>query len=83
MKCFCFKLKVTPKDWYTFYWAAKPVHEHWFVAGQIQRNDSKTIQYAGFKTLFNFRNDTVAAGQRSQEEVELLNIKDHTGTYSG
>ena len=78
-----FVLKVTPKDWYTFYWLAKPVHRHYFVAGQIERGDWKTIQDAGFKTLINSRRGKVTSGQGSQEEVTLLNIKDKTGTYSG
>lgn len=55
------------------YWFAHPVHTNWFVAGQIMKSHLSPLKEFGYKSVVNLRTD-------NQDEVNLLNIKDHTST---
>ena len=72
-----------PAEWYKHYWPAKFMSDACFISGMLQNYELTLMINAGFKTLMNLRKGKEYNGQRTQEEVVLLNIKDKTGTYIG
>ncbi|XP_005090861.1 uncharacterized protein LOC101857383 isoform X2 [Aplysia californica] len=69
-----------PEDWLD-YWFAHPVYKNWFVAGQITKSHLSPLEEFGYKSVVNIREGMTYKGKPSQEEVNLLNIRDRTGTY--
>lgn len=75
------KPDVEPEDWMD-YWVAHPVYRNWYSAGQITRSHLKVLTEVGFKSVINLRSGIMLDGKPNQEEVNLLNIKQNTGTYA-
>ncbi|KAK7486539.1 hypothetical protein BaRGS_00022205 [Batillaria attramentaria] len=75
------KPDVEPEDWMD-YWVAHPVYKNWYTGGQITRSHIPVMNEVGFKTVANLRSGIMLDGKPNQEEVNLLNIKSHTGTYA-
>ena len=71
------------KNWQNKYWKMKPTYRNFLIAGQIQSNELRAIRSTGIKTIINARRGTTEPPNnvKSQEEVNLLNIKANTGTY--
>ena len=78
---------VTLPLWNTHYWLIKSVYKNWYMAGQIQMNQAGNLSSLGIDTIVNCRQPAFSGIlpvlRASQEEVELLNVKDNTGTYVG
>ncbi|KAK7101512.1 uncharacterized protein [Littorina saxatilis] len=70
-----------PEDWMD-YWVAHPVYKNWYTAGQITRSHLPVMAEVGYKSVVNLRSGIMLDGKPNQEEVNLLNIKDATGTYA-
>lgn len=75
------KAEVEPEEWMD-YWVAHPVYKNWYTAGQITKTHLKVMEEVGFKTVINIRSGIMLDGKPNQEEVNLLNIKQKTGTYA-
>lgn len=69
-----------PEEWLDF-WLAHPVSKNWYIAGQIRQCDVKVLEATGFKAIVNVRVGEIHDGRPSQEQANLLNIKDSTTTY--
>ncbi|KAL8589356.1 hypothetical protein ACOMHN_021508 [Nucella lapillus] len=70
-----------PEDWMD-YWMAHPVHKNWYIAGQITRSHLSVLDEVGFRSVVNLRSGITLDGKPNQEEVNLLNIKQKTGSYA-
>lgn len=70
-----------PEDWMD-YWMAHPVYKNWYMAGQITKSHLPVLDEVGFRSVVNLRSGITLDGKPNQEEVNLLNIKQKTGTYA-
>ncbi|XP_067684872.1 uncharacterized protein [Haliotis asinina] len=69
-------------DYWLDYWLGHPVYKNWYTAGQITRSHIELLEFTGFKSVINLRAGFQLEGKPSQEEVNLLNIPEKTGTYA-
>ncbi|KAJ8302208.1 hypothetical protein KUTeg_021195 [Tegillarca granosa] len=74
------KPNAEPEEWRD-YWVAHSVYKNWYTAGQIRKAHLRVLRDAGFKSVVNMRLGMTHNGEKSQETVTLLNIKDGTPTY--
>ncbi|XP_071083026.1 uncharacterized protein [Haliotis cracherodii] len=70
-----------PEYWLD-YWLGHPVYKNWYTAGQITKSHIEVLEFTGFKSVINVRAGFLLEGKPSQEEVNLLNIPEKTGTYA-
>lgn len=73
--------EVEPEDWMD-YWMAHPAYKNWFTAGQITKSHISVLEEVGFTSVINQRSGIMLDGKPNQEEVNLLNIRQNTGTYA-
>ncbi|XP_076469093.1 uncharacterized protein LOC143299660 [Babylonia areolata] len=69
------------EDWMD-YWMAHPVYRNWYSGGQITKSHIPVLEEVGFRSVVNIRSGIMLDGKPNQEEVNLLNIRQNTGTYA-